>query len=120
MRTTLTIALIAALAGCAGNQYEPVEMSDFASYDIDNDGFVDAYEWEDTYEDMNPHASWDMNDDGYIYRETGSYEPWGVWDANDDDYLDDDEFADALFATWDVDDNERLDSDEFELGVEAF
>jgi hypothetical protein len=127
--TVLSSALLVSCATAGGLDRPSIGIRDFGSWDHDQDGVVDNFEWDSGFAESGLFEVWDRDSSRYIDRSEWITGPvdwyvehvgyWYDWDWDDDQRLDRREFGNALFQAWDDDENARIDSDEFETGVNA-
>ncbi len=98
----------------------------FSDFDTNQDGFLDADEIGDTYQ--NDFTTWDVDADGGLNEEEFSNTTFANTDVDDDDFIDEDEWDqgfssmygnyvdDTDFATFDTDADGGLSAEEWNAG----
>lgn len=67
---------------------------DFASFDADEDGFLNSEEWNEVFANSEWFSDFDKNEDNQIAEEEWNAGVFDKWDKNDDDQWDEREYAD--------------------------
>jgi len=107
-------------------QVEQVE-NDFATWDADDNEYVDDQELSDAFDQNEYYLNWDSDSDGTLTEEEwrsgvdtyypeyteDDYGTFNAWDRNNDATLDNDEWMEGTFELWDEDQDGLINVDEY-------
>lgn len=101
--------------------------SAYQAWDLDEDGYIDAIEYNNTFANTGYYETWDEDGNDIIdeaewktrvsrHNPDYDYDTYGytMWDVNEDQGIDEEEFTTSTYRVWDTDGDGKVDAEEFQ------